>query len=226
MEQCDIVPLADLHRAQRSKVRGDELAVEQLRASTAQRDHQPGKRDLGCIGYTAEHRFAAEHAIETHAVEAADQLAVVPAFERMRLPHRMQLLVARRDAVADPAFTAAVAARGGTGIHDIGESCIAGEREALAPQRAGKRARQVEPVERQDGSLARFDPEYLGIVTMIGHGKDAAAVGEHQQFGIDDRRGDASVHRSILAKVAFIQNLRMLDGISSPQRLAIAAASH
>jgi hypothetical protein len=61
---------------------------------------------------------------------------------------------------------------------------------------------------------------------MIGHGKYAAAVGEHQQFGIDDRRGGASVHLRILAKAGLIQNLRMSEGISFPQRLAIAAASH
>jgi hypothetical protein len=144
----------------------------------------------------------------------------------MRLSHCVQLLVARGDAVADPAFAAAVAARRGAGVHDFGKSCVAGEREALAPQRARQRVRQVEPVERQDRPLARLDPEYLGIITMIGHGKDAAAVGEHQQFGVDDRRGDASVHVPILAKVAFIQNLRMPNGISSPQCLAIVAASH
>jgi hypothetical protein len=81
VEERDIVTLADLHRAQRSKVCGDELAVEQLRARTAQRGHQPCERNLGCIGYTAEHRFAAKHAIEADAIEAADQLAVVPAFK-------------------------------------------------------------------------------------------------------------------------------------------------
>jgi len=57
-EQPDIILAADGARAERGEVRGHELAVEQGEVADPQSRHQPGQRDLRCIGHPAEHRFA------------------------------------------------------------------------------------------------------------------------------------------------------------------------
>jgi len=193
----------------------DELAVEQFGAGAAQGRNQPGQRDLGGIGHPAEHAFAAERPIETDSIQSADHglpagFIGLPAFDRMRVAELVEPLIACRDAVADPAFAAAllVSSRRGTGLHHIGEGGVARDGEAPAPQRPRQRAREVEAVQRQNRPLARLDPEYLGIVAMIGHREDAAAIGEHQQLGVDDRRRCGSVHGRTLAEVRGLPNLR------------------
>ena len=183
-------------------MRSDELAVEQFRSSAAQSRHQPCERDLGRIALAAEHAFAAEHAVEADAIEPADQLAPAPAFDRMRLAEFVKPLVARGDAVADPAFAAAVAPRRRAVVHHIGESAVARHREPPAPQGPGKRAGEMEAVEREDRAFARLYPENLRVVAMVGHGKDAAAISEHQQVRVYDRWRSGGVHAASLAKPA------------------------
>ncbi len=201
----------------------DELAIEQLGAGAAKGHYQPGQRDLGGVGHPAEHAFAAEHTIEADPIKSADHgpLAVfigLPAFDRMRLAELVEPLITCRDAVADPAFAAAllVSSRRGAGFHHIGEGGVASDGEAPTPQRPRQRAREVEGVQRQDRPLARLDPEYLGIVAVVGHREDAAAISEHQQFGVDDRRRCGSVHRRSVAEVRGLLNLRERDFAGRP----------
>lgn len=47
---------------------GDELAIEQPEAADPQPCHQPGKRDLRCVTFAAEHAFAEECAAQRYAI--------------------------------------------------------------------------------------------------------------------------------------------------------------
>ena len=60
---------------------GHELTVEQREVADLQPRDEPGERGLGGIGGAAEHRFAEEGATEAHAINPADQYAVLPAFD-------------------------------------------------------------------------------------------------------------------------------------------------
>ena len=57
---------------------------------TLQPGDQPGEGDLRSIGHAAEHRFAEEGPAQLHAIEAADQLSIVPAFDRMGMADGME----------------------------------------------------------------------------------------------------------------------------------------
>ncbi|KTR85124.1 hypothetical protein NS277_00695 [Novosphingobium barchaimii] len=118
----------------------------------------------------------------------------------MGMAQRMKPLIARLDAVADPAFML-FRARGRTGIQHIRKGGVARHREPPAPQSASERLREMKPIERQDRAQAGLDPEDIGIVTPVGHGKHAAAIGQHQQFGINHGRGDGSVHTGERSRV-------------------------
>jgi len=45
----------------------------------------------------------------------------------------------------------------------------------------------VESTERQDRAETRLYPEDLRVVPAVRHGKDPAAVGEHEEFRLDHR---------------------------------------
>lgn len=175
--------------------------------ATPQRGDEPGQRHLRSIAFAAEHALAAEHAIEAYAIKSADKVSFavgssLPALDRVSVPKFVQALVGCGNAVADPAFAAAALARGGASLHDFGKSGVACHRKAAAPQCARQRPRQGEPIERQDRPFARFHPEHFGIVAVVGHRKDAVAIGQHQQAGFDDRRLGRSMHKATLASPA------------------------
>jgi len=128
-------------------VAGDELAVEQGDPGVLQGDDQPGQGHFRSVGRAAEHAFAAEHPVETHAVEPTDQLPVQPAFQRMSLAQGVERAIARRNPLADPAI-GMPGAGGGAGGDHLRESGVAGHREATASQHLGQRVRAMEPLER------------------------------------------------------------------------------
>jgi len=175
-------------------VRGHELAVEQARAPAPERCNQPGERHFGGIGHSAEHRFAAEHPVESDPVEAPDEVLTLPTLDRVGMTQPVEFAIARRDPAADPGF-GSVGRSFGAGRDDRVEGGVAGHRESPPPQRARQRTRGMEPIERQDRASARLDPKHLGIVAVVGHREHARPIGEQQQFGIY-RLGNGGMHRA------------------------------
>ena len=188
-------------------MRRHELAIEQFRPGQAQRCHQVGQCDFRRIGRAGKHAFAAENLIEPHAIKAPGELPIslfsLPHLDRVSMAEPVQVFIAPLDAVADPAaaFVLALRRRCGlprrrAGIHDVREGGVAGDGESSAPQGSRQRVGQVETIQRKDCPQTRFDPEDLGILAAVRHGEDAAAIGEHQKFRFDHRRGAGRVHDS------------------------------
>ncbi|GAB7555445.1 hypothetical protein NRB_49650 [Novosphingobium sp. 11B] len=112
----------------------------------------------------------------------------------MRVAEEVQVLVAGLNAVADPAVSPVIIgipvarlSRRCAFVHDLREGAVAGHLEPPALERAGEGGGYAKPIERQRRAQARFDPEDLRIVARVGHGKYPAAIGEHQEFRLDDR---------------------------------------
>lgn len=106
-QQSQIALLADLDRAERGQMRRDELAIEQFDPAQPQRHHQPAQRHLARFAHPAEHAFAAKDPVKADAIEPAHQpllarLILQPAFHGMRVAQGVQLVIGRRDAMADP----------------------------------------------------------------------------------------------------------------------------
>jgi hypothetical protein len=99
-----------------------ELAVEEPEPSNLQPRHQPCERYLRGVALGREHAFAEEGGAELYAVEAADELIPVPAFDRVGVAETVQVVEAPLDNAVDPGFfafrTAAEHLReGGVGRH-------------------------------------------------------------------------------------------------------------
>jgi hypothetical protein len=116
----------------------------------------------------------------------------LPAFERMGVAKRVEPVIATGDAVADPRIISRFSG-GGARCDDIGKGVVAGDGEFCAPEGFGQRAAALKAIEWQDGAFFGFDPENITVITRIGHRKNAAAIGQHQQFWIQGR-GDGGVH--------------------------------
>ena len=113
---------------------GHELAVEQGEAADDHPRDQPGERYLRRIGHPAEHGFAEEGTTKPHAVEAADQNPVVPAFDRVSVTRGVEAEGRALDVAVDPRLVAV-----GAGPHDLLEGEVASHREPARAQAAGER---------------------------------------------------------------------------------------
>lgn len=83
---------------------GLELAIEQAEPARFQPRDQPRQRDLRRIGRAADHALAEKRPTQRKAVEAADKLVGLPAFDRMREADFMQPNKGLLDRVVDPGF--------------------------------------------------------------------------------------------------------------------------
>jgi len=202
-----VLRLRQRNRAHPAQMLGHELTVQHGVARLAQCRDQPRQRHLAGIGCAAEHAFPAKHAVERHPVQPADQLAVLPAFDRMRVTGPVQRVVARFDAVADPAFGMLFARQGALGDHG-GEGVIAGHAEAVLPQRLSQALRHAEPAKRDDRALARLDPVDFRVVPVVGHGEYPAAIGAQQQFDRNQREV-GGMHRAALYHFPIASDIRL-----------------
>jgi len=149
------------------------------------------KRDFRRIGFAADHRFSEKRAPEREAVEPADQLAVEPGFDRMRLTPRVQGGDSAFDLVIDPGVAAIFDALGAE-LYDRFEREVRGRHKLLGKQRLLETARQVKTVEREDRARLGLDPVDRPRIATVRHRKNADGVGAQQQLGIE--RGDVARH--------------------------------
>ncbi len=164
-------------------MRGDELAVEQLPAAGDQPRDEMRERDLRGVAHAADHRFAEKGAAQCDAVESADQLALLPAFDAVGMAEAEEPLVARFDHRVDPRRRAV---GGGLGAerHHVCEGAIGGDVEMLADDRPFQPARQAEAVQRQDRAQPRLDPMDRRVVRRVGHREKPLRIGAEQQRGV------------------------------------------
>lgn len=163
---------------------GLELAIEQRKASRAQPCNEPGQRNLGSIARAAHHAFAEERAAERQAVQAADQIIAVPAFDRMRKAHVMQPAEHLGDRAVDPGFGAVGRGLAAQGQH-VAKCLIGGHAIAILRQHFAQRVRQPEPVERQHRAPFWFDPINRLGVAVIGHRKNAHGISAEDDFRVE-----------------------------------------
>jgi len=168
-------------------MRGDELAVEQFPAAGDQPRDEMRERDLRGVARAADHRFAEKGAAERDAVKPARQLAVLPAFDAVRMAELEQSVVARADDGVDPRRRPVGGGRGAERDH-VGEGGVGGDAKAVRHDDFFQTARQVEVIERQDRAQPRLDPMDRRVVRPVGHRENPLRIGAEQQgrvYGLD-----------------------------------------
>jgi hypothetical protein len=150
----------------------------------SQPGNQPGQRDLRGIGGAAKHGFAKEGPAEANTIEAADELALPPAFDRMGMAGGVEAERRAFDLIIDPRLLALRAA-----VDDLSEGPVAGDREAPLAKRPRQRAGDMEAIEREDRPVARLDPENVLCMAAVGHRENARRITAQQQSGIKAAHG-------------------------------------
>ena len=158
----------------------DELAIQQGEVADPQPGDQPGQSDLRRVGHPAEHGLPEEGTAELYAIEAADKLALVPAFDRVGVANGVEAQCRPLDDGVDPGFRAI-----GAGEQHVVKSLVASNREAVRPDPLGQRMRHVKIVEWNDGPAARFHPEDVASIAAVGHGEYAGGISPKQHPRIE-----------------------------------------
>ena len=139
-------------------MRRQKLRIEQSVTAEPQPRHEMDERHLAGVGDPAEHALAKEGGAERDAVEAADQLALVPAFDAMRRAALEQPGIELQNLVVDPGIGPLIAGFG-TAAHDRLESGVAADRERVLPHDPAQPARHMERIEGDYAAPFRIDPE-------------------------------------------------------------------
>ena len=79
---------AHLDRAEARQMPRDELGIEQGESPILQSRDEIDERDLARVARSGEYALAEEGAAEMHAIEAADQSALLPHLDRMAMAER------------------------------------------------------------------------------------------------------------------------------------------
>ena len=165
-------------------MRGDELAVEQLPPARAQARDEVRERNLGRIARPADHRFAEKGAAERDAVEAADQFAILPALDAMRVADLEQPIVTRLDHRIDPR-RGSVARGLGTQRNHVGKGAIGGDAKTIGDDRLFQAMRQPESIQWQDRAQPRLNPMDRRVIRPVGHRENTLRISTEQQRRVD-----------------------------------------
>ncbi len=161
---------------------GDELRVEQSESAGREAGQQMRHGDFRAIGLPVEHRFAEEGRPERQPVEPAHQLRAIPHFDGMDEAPVEQRAVEAADFRVDPGGVAVDPGRG-TAFDHTREIRIHTNLVCVFLQRLSEAFRDVIGLKRNDATQRRTHPEQVARILMLGHGKDAGAIGPHDQFG-------------------------------------------
>lgn len=116
--------------AQAGKVGGGYLAIDESEVACLQVANQVGQAYFGGVAHGGEHGFSEESLAKGNAVEAADQLVVVPGFDGMGVAVVVQGAVGGFHFSGDPGSGAPVIAGGlGAGVDHLLEGGIDGDLE-------------------------------------------------------------------------------------------------
>jgi hypothetical protein len=101
----------------------------------------------------------------------------------MRQTHFVQRQESFLDVAVNPGFIAIMRPLGAFLDH-CAKLGIAGYMKTILPDGLGERFGQMKPIERQDRSILRFDPERLLVFTRVGHREYAVGIGFQQQVNL------------------------------------------
>ena len=86
VEQRGVAPPRNLDRAETAQMLGDILGVEQFETARDQPRHQMHQRHLGGVAGAMKHALAEKRAAEADAVQAADQVVILPDLDAVAVP--------------------------------------------------------------------------------------------------------------------------------------------
>src|SRR5215208_8146169 len=73
----------------------------------------------------------------------------------------------------------------GAGGDHLSESAVMGDAESARAERAPQRSGDVESVERNNGAVARLDPEQLVRIAAVGHRENAGGIALEEQAWVE-----------------------------------------
>ena len=173
--------------------------------------HEGQERNLRGIRLVREHRLSEEAATQAHPIEAANQLALVPAFDRMGVALLVQLRVSSLDLGTNPGPLLPLPLRDGAAPNHPREARIDPDFEPPLPPGGAEAARDLESLGFEDEPrVGRPPPDRLA---RLEPGEDPLPVGSKKTF-----RGQVAADREQARSVGVLDGrehrpaAQMVDG--------------
>ncbi len=120
-EEPEEAAARDVLRSEARQMLGLDLAIDEQAAGVEERPGQGGEGRLRGIGAPGEHALAEEDAAQRNPVQAADELAIPPGLDRVRVPQPVQRQVGGVHRGGDPRPVLPGARRRGAGREHLRE---------------------------------------------------------------------------------------------------------
>ena len=150
-EALEVFGAGDLDCAEAGRDGGEHLNVEEEEITLAQVLDKVVESDFGSVAGAVEHGFAREEAADSNAINAADELIILPAFEAVSVALFVQLNVGFEKLASDPGGAATRTGRS-TAFHDFAESTIDSDLEYAFANNFGEAMGDVEVIEFKNGA--------------------------------------------------------------------------
>ncbi len=138
---------------------GQHLDIEQFEAPLSEVLHEVKEGHFGGIADAMEHGFACEEASDGNAIDAADELFLLPAFDAVSVTAFMQLSVTGEELGGDPC---SAASRGGRGaaLHDVGKGLVPCDGKGFLAKHTGEASGNMKLVEFEYSAWVGRPPGY------------------------------------------------------------------
>ena len=153
----------------------EHLDVEEQKIPAPEVFDQVVKSDFRGIVGTVEHGFASEKAANRDAINAADELVILPAFDAMGVALRVELRISFKELACDPR-RAPSGAGSGAAFHNFVKSAINCNLEGASADDFGKAVGDVKLIELKDSTGIGRPPRD----GLVGPGENTAAIREQE----------------------------------------------
>ena len=170
-------------------------ASSRLESAGVEPCHEVHECHLAGIGDAGEHALAEEDGTDPHAIEAAHELAVLPAFDAVAETGAMQLRVERLR--MRPLIQVALRPAGprGAGRNHGSEVGVDADLERMPLHRLAQRMRYAQTLEGDDPALVGLNPVERVVFGAFRHREDPGGIGPQQ-----DLRRDRPGHQTFRAR--------------------------
>src|SRR3984893_10781908 len=162
--------LRHFDRAERRKMRGHELRVEQAEPALRQTGDEMRQGDFRGAGPAVKHTFAEKRRAEVDAVEPANKRAIRPALHGVDPAGIEELAIEKSNPAVDPCLFASSMGDGASVDHGI-EIAIDSDLETIGADCFGEALRYDQAIERENAAHFRIDPEKILVAGALRHRK-------------------------------------------------------
>ena len=185
LEKSQEAATRDRARSEPLEILGSLLAVDEREAERVQAFDHSNEGDLRGVGLAIEHRLRKEGAAQSHSIDAALKLPVLPGLEAVGVALMMKGRVGFDHFGGDPSSGRRASWRSGAALHYSFEVGVEAHLESAATKSASQRPADVKLARKEDEPWVGREPQHRTPIIVERPRKDTRRVGAQQPLSIE-----------------------------------------